>query len=208
MPKAVYTWTRDLHLYSGLFVSPFVLVFAISVFFLNHARLPDPDSATTTTVTRSVQVPLGIERAEGMERVRLATQILSQVGVVGEINFIRAIPKEHRLVIPVVKPGVETTIDVNLEEQTARLSERRTAFWERLSYLHRFPGPHNAAIRGNWFWTRAWQWLADATVYLVLFISITGVYLWFVIRSERKVGLTLLVAGALSFAGIVYAVVA
>ena len=206
MPKVFYTWTRDLHLYLGLFVSPFVVVFAVSVFFLNHAHIPNP--ATTTAATCDIQVPAGIEQAEGVKRVQLATQILSQVGIAGEINFIRSIPNEHRLVIPVVKPGVEATIEVNLRERNATLSVRRTAFWERLSYLHRSPGPHNAAVRGNWFWTRAWRWAADATVYVVLFLSVSGVYLWVVIRSERNVGLILLLAGALSFAGIVYAVVA
>ena len=73
--------------------------------------------------------------------------------------------------------------------------------------MHRSPGPHNAAIRANWFWTRAWRGLADATVYLVLFLSVSGIYLWAVLRSERKVGLMLLAAGALSFGGIIYAVV-
>lgn len=208
VPKAFYTRTRDLHLYFGLFVSPFVVVFALSVFFLNHARLPAPGSTTTTASVRDLRLPAGIEQAQGMERVQLATQVLSQVGVAGEINFIRVLPKERRLVIPVVKPGVETTIDLNLEERTATVSARRTSAWESLSYLHRSPGPHNAAIRGNWFWTRAWQWLADATVYLVLFLSVSGLYLWAVIRSERKIGLVLLLAGAISFAGIVYAVIA
>lgn len=208
MPKAFYTWTRNLHLYVGLFVSPFVVVFALSVFFLNHARVPAPGLAPSTATIRNLRVPAGIEQAQGMERVKLATQVLSQVGVAGEINFIRAIPKEHRLVIPVVKPGVETTIELNVQQRAATVSERRTTLWESFSYLHRSPGPHNAAIRGNWFWTRAWQWLADATVYLMLFLSLSGVYLWAVIRSERKIGLVLLLAGAVSFAGIVYAVVA
>lgn len=126
----------------------------------------------------------------------------------GEINFIRYVPKERRLVIPVVKPGVETTIDLNVEARTATVSRRNTTTWETLSYLHRSPGPHNAAIRGNWFWTRGWRWLSDATVYLVLFLSITGIYLWAVLRSERKVGLILLLAGAVSFGGIVYVVIA
>ena len=37
MNKRFYLITRDLHLYFGLFVSPFVLVFAFSVFFLVHS---------------------------------------------------------------------------------------------------------------------------------------------------------------------------
>ena len=53
-----------------------------------------------------------------------------------------------------------------------------------------------------------WRWLSDATVYLVLFLSITGIYLWMMLRSERKAGLILLLAGAISFGGIVYVVIA
>lgn len=206
MPKTFYTWTRDLHLYFGLFISPFLVVFAISVFFLNHARMPVPRTLPTTT--HNIQVPTEIEQAEGMSRVQLAAQILSQVNVTGEINFIRFLPKERRLVIPVVRPGFEATIDVDIEQHIATVSERRTSLWESLSYLHRFPGPHNTAIRGNWFWTRAWAWLADATVYLTLFLSASGIYLWLAIRSERKIGLLLLFVGATTFAGIVYAVIA
>jgi hypothetical protein len=204
----LYIWTRDLHLYFGLFVSPFVLLFAVSVFFLNHGRTPIDETTTTRVVIHDLQVPSGIAEAQGMERLRLAAEILVNVGVAGEISFIRWIPKERRLVIPVVKPGVETTIDVNVEARTATVSRRKTTTWETLSYLHKSPGPHSAAIRGNWLWTRAWRWLADATVYLVLFLSMSGIYLWVALRSERKVGLILLVAGAVSFGGIIYVIVA
>ncbi len=207
MPKAFYIWTRDLHLYLGLFVSPFLVVFAVSVFFVNHVHPSPPGSATTTATVHDLRIPAGIEQAERMERVQLAGQILSQVGVSGEIQFIRSPSEEHQLVIRVGRPGVETTINLDVEERTAVVSEHRTAFWERLSYLHRSPGPHNVAIRGNSFGTRAWRWLADATVYLVLFLSVSGLYLWTLLRLERQVGLILLAAGALSFGGIIYAVV-
>jgi hypothetical protein len=49
-----------------------------------------------------------------------------------------------------------------------------------------------------------WRWLADGTVYLVLFISATGLYLWFAIKAERRIGFTLLGAGAVSFFGLLY----
>ena len=57
----------------------------------------------------------------------------------------------------------------------------------------------------NWTYMRAWRWLADATVYLILFISVSGVYLLYVLRAERKIGAILLVAGALLFFGMTYA---
>ena len=31
-----YQWTRQLHLYLGLFICPFILLFAVSTIFLNH----------------------------------------------------------------------------------------------------------------------------------------------------------------------------
>lgn len=207
MPQAFYRWTRDLHLYFGLFLSPFLIVFAVSVFFMNHVHLDTSESESTTATFRDLQIPAGIEQAESMERVQLIAPILSQVGASGEVNYIRFLREEHRLVIPVVKPGVETTIDLNIEKRTATVSIRRTAFWERLAYLHRSPGPHNVAIRGNWFWTRAWTSFAAATVYLIFFLSVSGLYLWTVLRSERRVGLILLASGALTFCGMVYAVV-
>ena len=50
--------------------------------------------------------------------------------------------------------------------------------------------------------------VADATAYLVLFITISGIYLWFALRAERRLGLLLLLAGAGTFWGLVYAVAA
>ena len=71
--------------------------------------------------------------------------------------------------------------------------------------LHKMPGQHLANLRGNWVYMRLWRWLADATVYLVLFLSISGIYLWAVLRAERRIGLMLLAAGACSFFGLLYA---
>lgn len=207
MQRIVYRWTRNLHLYFGLFVSPFVLLFAASVFFLNHAHSPAPQGTPEAPTVHAIQVPRGIEKAEGTERLQLVSDVLSQIGVVGEIQFVRSIPDEGRIVVPVMKPGVETTVDLNLVEGKAEITERHTGLWGALSYLHRSPGPHNASIRGNWFWTRVWRWLADGTVYLTLFLSLGGIYLWIALQAERRVGLALITVGALSFGGIVYAVV-
>jgi hypothetical protein len=77
---------------------------------------------------------------------------------------------------------------------------------ESLSYLHKMPGPHNVAIRGNWVGTQVWRWFADATIYLLMFISISGVYLWWAVKAERRIGLTLLAAGAFTLVGLVFAI--
>jgi hypothetical protein len=202
--KTFYRWTRDLHLYFGLFVSPFVIAFAVSVFFLNHAKV-DTNAAKAVATFRDVTIPAAIESARGRDAVDRAREIATSVGVGGEIGFVRYIRKDQRIVIPISKPGLETLIDVDVAGRTAVVSHRPTSVLESVSYLHKSPGPHNADLRGNWFWTRVWKWFADGTVYLLLFVSATGLYLWLALKAERHIGLALLGAGALTFFGFVYA---
>src|SRR5437867_2174443 len=170
--RALYHWTRDLHLYVGLFASPFVIAFALSVFFLNHAKV-DTNAANSVATVRDVTIPAGIESARGRDAVDRVREIATDVGVTGEIGFVRYLRDDQRIVIPVSKPGLETMIDVDVVNRTAVVSRRRTSTLESVSYLHKSPGPHNADLRGNWFWTRAWKGLADGTVYLLLFVSAT-----------------------------------
>jgi hypothetical protein len=54
----------------------------------------------------------------------------------------------------------------------------------------------------------AWRVLADATTYLFLFITLSGIYLWLALKAERRVGLLLILAGAGTFCGLVYAIAA
>ena len=201
--KVLYRWTRDLHLYLGLFVSPFVVAFAVSVFFLNHAKV-DTNAVTSIAKVSDVAIPAGIESTRGREAVDRAREIVDQVGVTGEIGFVRYLSKEQRLVIPVSTPGAETVVDVDISTRTAVVSRRTTGVLESIAYLHKSPGPHNAVLRGNWFWTRVWKWLADGTVYLLLFSSVSGLYLWFTIRAERRIGWVLLGAGALTFVALIH----
>jgi hypothetical protein len=200
----VYRWIRDLHLYFGLFISPFILLFAGSVFYLNHGKLLPAFSSAEPF--QGLQIPEGFDRLKGAEAVERAKALLPQINVAGEIGFLRYVAKDRHLIFPVSKAGVEAMVDVDLDAQSATVKRRRMSLWESLAYLHKMPGPHNVAIRGNWIGTQVWRWLADATIYLLLFISISGVYLWWVIKAERRVGAVLLATGAVTFAGLVYAI--
>jgi hypothetical protein len=207
MPRSYYALTRDLHLYAGLFVSPFVLVFAFSVFVLVHPGAGDSGPEQRARIISDVSVPEGIEALQGRERVDAVKKILGQAGVHGEVGFIQHRIKERRLEVPVAVPGRETFVEIDVAARTATVSERRTGLGDTLVLLHKSPGPHLVDIRMNWLPIRFWRGLADATVYLVLLISLTGIYLWAVLRSERRAGIVLLIAGAVSFAGVIYALV-
>ena len=101
--RRFYLITRDLHLYVGLFLSPFVLVFSVSVFYLVHgfAQRPAPDQATSSRTVNDLVVPPGLAGMQGRTRVDALRSVLDQVGVSGEIDFVRHVPSEHRLIVPV-----------------------------------------------------------------------------------------------------------
>jgi hypothetical protein len=205
--KTFYVVTRDLHLYFGLFISPFVLVFAVSVFVLVHSWIPDAVKQPIVRTAGNLSIPANLDLLKGRDQIDAVRGVLGQADVHGEVNFIRTVAKDHSLIIPVSVPGREVVVNLNLDAKSAVVTERSGGAWAALVELHKMPGPHNANIRGNWPYMVAWKWLADATVYLVLFISISGIYLWAVLRAERRIGLALIAAGVFSFFGLAYVLV-
>ena len=202
--RAFYRWTRDLHLYLGLFISPFVLVYAVSAALLVHAALPWGGRAAAPAERRSMRVPVA-HTADGLAA---AKEIRAALAIPGEIGYVSRSPEKRTLDFPIESPGRVASVHVELATGLATVEERETGVWDAMIYLHKMPGPHNAKIRGNWLFTRLWGWLVDATVYLLLFLSASGIYLWLTLRSERRAGLIFLGAGVASFTAIVVAIVA
>ncbi|HUS34637.1 MAG TPA: PepSY-associated TM helix domain-containing protein [Verrucomicrobiae bacterium] len=204
MSRPFYRVTRDLHLYFGLFISPFILLFAVSVFFLTHRSSPNTTAPKKSTLS-NLSLPPDLENLSGRPLVDQLIPILKQNGIEGEIGWVQHFPKDHRFVIPISVPGRNTTVTLDINKREASVEQRVTGLPDALITLHFAPGPHMPGIRKNWVYMLVWSWLADATVYLTLFITVSGIYLWYVLRSERKVGIAFLLTGAATFLGMVYA---
>ena len=208
--RRLYLVTRDLHLYVGLFLSPFILVFSLSVFYLVHgyAQRPAPAASDASRTVANLSVPADIARLQGRARIDALRPLLEQLGVRGEIDFVRHVAREHRLIVPVRLPDRDTVVNLDYDRQTATVTSRGHSLGDALVYLHKTPGPHNVDVRGNSRLMRAWRVFADATVYLFLFITLSGIYLWVALRAERRVGLLLILAGGSTFWGLVYVIAA
>src|SRR5438445_1623913 len=160
-----YRLTRDLQLYVGLFISPFVLVFSISVFFLVHSWRPRIASETSTTrVVSGLPLPKDLQTLSGRPLIDALKPALEKAGVGGEVGFVRHMVKEEKLIIPVTIPGRETTVSVNIATREATIVTREAGLPDALVILHKFPGQHAPNVRMNWFAMKAWRWIADATV--------------------------------------------
>jgi hypothetical protein len=145
-----------------------------------------------------LSLPPDLENLSGRPLVDRLIPILKQNGVEGELGWVQHFPKEHRLVIPVSVPGRTTRVTLDVNKREASVEQRVTGLADALIVLHMSPGQHMAGIRKNWIYMLVWSWLADATVFLTLFITVSGIYLWYGLRSERRIGVTSLLAGTAS----------
>ena len=91
--------TGTLHLYIGLFLSPFVLVFSVSVFYLVHGLTyrPAPDQAAASRTVNDLIVPTGLASMQGRTHVDALRPVLDQACVIGELDFVRHVPGEHQV---------------------------------------------------------------------------------------------------------------
>ena len=162
LKRRVYLVTRDLHLYLGLFVSPFILLFAVSVFYLVLSGSWLRTAPATSLVRRrgtvaEVSVPAGVERMQGRARVDALRPVLDHLKVRGEIDFIRHISAERRLVIPVRLPDSDTMVTLDYGNRVATVTWRQQSLGDAVVYLHNMPGPHDVDVRGNSSSIRAWR---------------------------------------------------
>lgn len=199
--KNLHPGLRDLHLYAGLFLCPFVLLFAFSTFLLNH---PARTSSTQPEPKRDVPVQLPSGEPGSIPHARA---LLQQIGVTGEMDYVRHNAKTDRLLIPVSKPGETTRVDVDLRTKTATIEREVRGLGDALNYLHKMPGPHNVRFRGNWVYMGWWAVTADVVVYGILFLTASGLYLWWKLKAERAVGWALLGCGAATVALLAGAIV-
>ena len=184
-------WTRDLHLYFGLFVCPFLLIFAITTILLNHGVRPEVESEKSATTVN----------LDGVPEEELADSVLRQLDLSGE-TFARVLEEQNRLNLSVARPADNHFVRVDLETGAVQIERRVRNLTGVLIYLHFNPGPHK--VKGvNWIFSKLWGWSVDVVICLVLFLTLSGVYLWLLIKGERKIGIVLLVGGVACFAAVV-----
>ncbi len=179
-----YSLVRSLHLYFGLFISPFILIFSMSVLVLNHADYfnklrPIKESETVQTHLTNFQV----QDSDSLT----AKSIIQQLGIGGEINWISK--TESTIAFPVNKPGMSKWIFLDTKSKIASVTQYDEGIFKGMAYLHTMPGQHNAKMRGNSVFMKGWRISVDVVVYIILFVTTTGVFLWYFLRAERKLGI-------------------
>lgn len=188
-------WMRRLHLYSGLFLAPWMVIYGLSALLLNHNAqfrewlgLEPP----TWKLVRQLDWRPGMDAPH--EPRELALQMLSAAGLEGAWRFIGQ-PRAERL--QVLRLSGSGNYRLTWERRTGRIRIEH----QSPSSLVRFV--HFLHFRAGYGWTRpayvAWAVAVDAVAAGILFWVLSGVYLWWRQPRVRVFGGVCFVGGLLIF---------
>ena len=200
--KNYYPLIRTFHIYFGLFISPFILIFSISVLAFNHMGFLNqinPVKSLPEIRTKLDNIPYDTTD------LLTAKAIIRKLDIKGEIDFI--MKNDDQISFPVNKPGVKTRVVVNTHTDSVVITRQMEGSIRAMNYLHIMPGQHNAKIRGNSLFLKIWRLMADAVVYLLLFLILSGIFLWYFLEFERNTGFYVIILGMLFFTGLLFLII-
>ena len=129
-----------------------------------------------------------------------STDIIKKLGIKGEIDYVSQ--NDNQISFPVILPGLTTKIKINKQTKEVLITRKEEGSLRATNFLHKMPGPHNVKLRGNSLFMQNWKIVADLVVYILLFLSASGIFLWYFLKAERKLGWVAIIFGAISFTGL------
>jgi hypothetical protein len=168
----MYRWLRNTHLLLGLFSFAFLMMYGLSA--VQMANSSWFNLKPTTTERQLALAPnLGARAA--------ARELMQAHGLRGELTQVRN--GEFRI----VRPG--TVYEVAYAPQTGhtRVRTHTAGFWGMLNRIH-----HIAGLWHTYPLINVWGALVVVVSLMLITIALTGIYLWFKLHHERRVGSVLL----------------
>ena len=171
----MYQFLRRIHLFTGLLLLVFVLMYFFTGYVMIHGNWFGPNEPKTSVETNSFAfVPNESEAA-------LASRLQRELGLSGQSSTPEH-RKEGSLRIDYVRPGTTIQTLINPLTRQITITRKEFAFRGVANGLHRLHGYH-----GGWaYWI--WSLLYDLASAALIVFSITGVILWYKSTARHLVG--------------------
>lgn len=193
-PDRFRTWNRKLHYYLGLFLLLFLWLFSVSGLLLNHPKWATGDFWTDRRET-VVQRP--IQRPTVTGDIAVASALMRQLSVVGEVSDVQRAPGDTTFAFQVVKPGHVVRVAANFPAGRASVTEIELNAWGVMDALHKFTGVRmdRPKEQRDWLLTRLWSLAMDVLALGLVILVGSGVSLWWRLPQKRVGGGIALVTG-------------
>lgn len=183
---------RKLHSYVGLYFLLSVWLFAGSGLLLNH---PGWTFAQFWEQRQESNQQRTIAPPGAKDDVSAAMAIATQLGLRGELERTERRAADNVLRFRISQPGSQVEVDADLDTGMASLHFLRFNGWGVVRALHAFTGTPSSdpTATRDWIATKVWSFSMDALAGGLVFIVLSGIYVW--LQRGRA-----LRSGALAFA--------
>jgi hypothetical protein len=177
MKRKLYPVLRDVHLTVGIFSMLFVLMYGWSSLQFAHP---------TWTNAKPVSTEWSAALTPGLAPREVASALRVSKGLDGDLAQIRQ--TAGRTQFRLVKPGQVHEVNYDAGTGLATLKTNRWGFFGMMNRMHTASGLWHEV----WF-TNLFGVVVGLVSLGLLVLGATGLYLWFVRKKERKLGVALLV---------------
>ena len=181
---------RRTHLYLALFLAPWILMYTVSTFVMNHRSLfhgPPPNPPPKFEVERELLYPG--EMPEGATPQQVALQLLATLDMDGAHAVARP-SSPDRVVVNRQHPVAPRRITYTAADKKVVIEKMvfsGAGFFER---MHRRRGfQHDYVLDDSWAAT------VDLTIVALLLLPLSGLWMWWELRVTRPLGALALAAG-------------
>jgi hypothetical protein len=178
LPVAMYKIIRNVHLLLASFSLPFLIMYGISAVQMAHSTWFQMKPAVVER-----EMPL----ASGQSDARIvAREIMSrQPEMKGELSNVQA--SASGLTLRIVVPGTVHEVRYDRASGLTRIKTSVAGTMGMLNRLHHWAG----------FWhepssMKAWAVFVGVVSLGLLLLGLSGIYMWFTRRPERRIGIALL----------------
>ena len=185
---------RRVHLYLGLFLAPWILMYAASTFVMNHRALfhgPPPDPPPQYNVER--EFTYAGEMPEAGTPPQMALQLLATLNLDGAHTVTRSSTREKLIVnrLDPLSPRRITYTAAGKHLLVERLPFTGTRFLEQ---MHRRRG-----YQHNYWLDDLWAASVDLTIAALILLALSGIWMAWTLRVTRPLGALALLSGITLF---------
>ena len=156
-----------LHLYSGLFVSFYLLAFGLSSIILNHKI-----DVENKKITRTWKTEASVDA--GLADLPLAENIRDQLGLMGWLPRWEFRRDSAKFSFTIVHPGRKYQLNLDLNSKQVEVSEMPKGFIAVFHGLHFL----NGKIPNAPFLIRTWAFYQWTALFVMSISLVLGIWLW------------------------------
>jgi hypothetical protein len=186
-------WNRKGHYYLGLYFLFFLWLFAFTGLLLNHSW-QFAEFWPNRTVSK-FERPISLSKVgSDLERAR---DVMGQLGITGEVEWTTARPESSTFQFRVNRPGRNLSVVADPDLGRATVEQIDINTWGVMRVLHTFSGVRAGDARNqrDWMLTTLWVFTMDAVSAGLIFMVLSGLYMWYGLPGKRKPGVAVLLCG-------------